>query len=55
VSRDVLRGRVRLIRTWEEEGMRGLDISGVTLEDEALVRSSAEYLGSLLPGLLDAL
>lgn len=35
--------------------MRSLDISGVTAEDEALVQSSAEYLGPLLPGLLDAL
>lgn len=35
--------------------MRGLDISGITAEDAALVQSSAEYLGPLLPGLLDAL
>lgn len=38
-----------------EEETRGLGISGITVEDEALVQSSAEYLGPLLPGLLDAL
>lgn len=35
--------------------MRGFPISGITAEDEELVRHSAEYLGPLLPGLLDEL
>lgn len=35
--------------------MRGTVISGITAEDEELVRWSAEYLGPLLPGLLDEL
>ena len=35
--------------------MRGMDISGVTAEDEELVRASADHLGPLLPGLLDEL
>lgn len=34
---------------------RGLDISGITAEDAAHVQGGAEYLGPLLPGLLDAL
>jgi hypothetical protein len=37
------------------ERMRGFLISGITEEDEELVRRSAEYLGPLLPGLLDEL
>lgn len=35
--------------------MRGLDISGKMAEDAAHMQGSAEYLGTLLPVLLDAL
>lgn len=35
--------------------MRGFAISGFTLEDSEHIQRSAEYLGPLLPGVLDAL
>ncbi len=43
------------MKTEHAEGMRGFGISGFRAEDAGHVQSSAEYLGPVVPDVLDAL